>query len=147
MALPQTYVMMRLNRWAVYCIWRESLLVRSPKPTRVRSWWGLILSNRVHDPDRLPAQVVRPCPVDVVEAEETDRCVQSLPEKLRCVIVLDYLTHMRKDERVRLMKPAACAKTYYNRLERAYDELLGLFNDAGAGMELPAAPSARTAAA
>lgn len=146
MTVPPIYVMMRLNRWAVYCIWRESLLVRSPKPKRVRSWWGLILSNRVHDPDRLPVQVVRPCPVDVVEAEETDRCVQALPEKLRCVIVLDYLTHMRKDERVRLMKPYGCAKTYYNRLERAYHELLGMFNDVNAGVALPPALSARTAA-
>jgi hypothetical protein len=147
MAVPHTYVMMRLNRWAVYCIWRESLLVSSPKPKHVRSWWGLILSNRVHDPDRLPAQVVRPCPVDVVEAEETDRCVQSLPGRLRCVIILDYLTNMTKKQRVSAMKPSGCPQTYYNRLEWAHYELLGLFNDTGAGIELRPVVSARSVAA
>ena len=147
MAAPQTYVMMRLSRWAVYCIWRDALFIRSPKPKPVRSWWGLILSNRVHDPDRLPARVTRPCPVDVVEAEETDRCVRLLDKKLLCVIVLQYLTCMRRELRVAAMKPAGCAKTYYNRLDRAHYELLGLMNDVAAGIEPPVAITGQSVAA
>jgi hypothetical protein len=85
--------------------------------------------------------------VDVVEAEETDRCVRLLDKKLLCVIVLQYLTCMRRELRVAAMKPPGCIKTYYNRLDRAHYELLGLMNDVAAGIEPPVAITGQSVAA
>lgn len=140
----QTYVMDRLARWAVWCIWRENLLTSNPKPRRPVSWWGKIMDARVKTPDTPAPKAMRSCPVDVLEAEETDRCVKALAEldrprsvKYARVIVLCYLTRMSKHEKAAAMEPPGCVKTYYNRLSRAHDELLGLMNDAGAGLELP----------
>jgi len=134
----QTYVMMRLTRWVIWCIWRDNLLTQRPGPKRVCSSWGSIMQGRVEQIGRLPREIERPCPVDVVEAEETGRCVQALPDKLRCVIVLEYLARMTKREKVAAMQPEGTAKTFYNRLDHAYYELLGLMNDAGVGLHLPA---------
>jgi len=134
---PQTYVMTRLCKWAVWCMWRDNLLTQRPGPKRVCSSWGSIMEGRVEQIGRLPREIERPCPVDVIEAEETDRCVQALPDKLRCVIVLEYLARMTKAEKVAYMKPEGTAKTFYNRLDHSYYELLGLMNDAGAGLPLP----------
>lgn len=144
------YVIMRLNRWSIYCIWKEDLLVRSPYPRRVTSWLGRIISGHFNN-DRegtQPPKIIRkPCPVDWIEAEETDRCVKGLPDYLRCVVVLQYLTNMEHEEKAAAMQPPGAFKTFYRRLERAHYELLGLMNDAAAGIELPAAPTTPIAAA
>lgn len=116
-------VMARLSRWAVFCIWQENLMTTSPKPRRLTSWLGRLISGRLGDPDRLPAIVERPCPVDVIEAAETDRYVQLLPDRLRDVVVLEYLTRMGFNEKAAQMKPPGSFKTYYRRLERAHYEL------------------------
>lgn len=149
----QTYVAQRLARWAVWCLWRENLLTRSPKPMPLRSWWGGMMRDRVHDSDESLRSALKPCPVDVLEAAETDLCVQALVAidekrgvKYAHVIVLCYLSRMSKHERAAAMVPPGCVQTYYNRLSRAHDELLGLMNDAGAGLPLPI-PSRRHAAA
>ena len=137
----QTYVMMRLTRWVIWCMWRDNLLTKRPGPKRVCSSWGVLMeammAERGEQLGRLPREIERPCPVDVGEAEETGRCVQALPDKLRCVIVLEYLARMTKREKVAAMKPEGTSKTFYNRLDHAYYELLGLMNDAGAGLPLP----------
>lgn len=134
-----TYVMARLQRWAIYCIWHENLMTTSPKPRRVTSWLGRIISGRLGDPDNLPAVIQRPCPVDVIEAQETERAVLALPERLRSVIVLEYLTNMGYLDKAKAMKPPGAFKSFYRRLERAHYELLGLMNDVAAGVPMPAA--------
>lgn len=145
-AATDTYVMMRLNRWAIYCIWHEDLMTASPKPRHVTSWLGRLIEGRLGDPDKLPPQIERPCPVDVIEAQETDRCVLALPDRLRCVIVLEYLTTMGRDEKIAAMKPAGARMSFYRRLERAHYEILGLMNDVAVGVQLTPAAAPRKAA-
>lgn len=132
------YVIERLYRWAIYCLWREALLTSSPKPRRVTSWLGRVIDGRLHDASKAPTPptIQRPCPVDVIEAEETDRCVQALEERLRCVVVLEYLTDMGYEERVAAMRPPGAERTYYQRRDRAHHLLLGLMLDVAAGVPL-----------
>lgn len=145
--MNNVYVMMRLNRWAIYCVWREDLMTTSPKPRRVTSWLGRLIDGRLGDPDRLPPQIERPCPVDVIEAEETDQAVLGLPDPLRSVVVLEYLTCMGYDAKARAMRPPGCVKTFYNRLTRAHGELLGLMGDVAVGIPVAAGRPPRAAAA
>ena len=133
--VPQTYVMVRLDRWVIYCIWKADLLVKDPTPDRARSWWWRLVTNRhMHDPGAGHARE-RPCPVDVIEAEETDRCVMALPAGLRRMVASAYLDP--RPVRVKVAELGLGKMTYYRWLGRAYNELLGLFNDVAAGISVP----------
>ena len=74
--------------------------------------------------------------IDDTEAEETYRCVLSLgaPE-LRMAVFETYFKGGTMEQKARAL--GCSGKTLYNRLDRAYVELLGLFNDAAAGAPLP----------
>jgi hypothetical protein len=126
-----TYVEARLGRWYLWHRWGPY-----PGPKSVISWWGpMIIEPNVE-------QIGRPsttCPVDIDEAEETQRSVMALlavDDDLYKVIVQAYLRGGTIEQKIRALG-CKSNKTYYNRLERAYVKLLGFFNDAGAGVPLP----------
>ena len=128
-----TYVMVRLNQ----CVdWMRSNAW--PGPKRVRSWWGpMVLDRNVKrtaDPDR-------PAVVNDSEAEETLRCIMAIEDSdLRSAVIEAYFEGGTVDQKVNAL--GCCRKTYYNRLERAYTEILGYMNDIAAGLPLPVRKSA-----
>lgn len=121
-----TYVQARCARWAVFCLWRADLLTPSSSPMKLKSWWRLWLTNV--RTERAPVVARRePCLVDEIEGGVTEICVMHLPEKLRNAIVICYLSGGTAAEKANEL---GCDRaTYFRRLDRAYAELLGLFND------------------
>lgn len=130
-----TYVMARLNRWVIWCIWKSDLLTPDPTPRHVKSWWHMVITRRklrqgLGERREVPARAA--CPVDEIEAGATDVCVQLLPAKLLAAVVVGYLTGGTAAEKA---DELGCDRaTYFRRLERAYAALLGLFNDYEVGM-------------
>lgn len=74
------------------------------------------------------------CPVDIPEAIETQRCVDALPQSLREVIIQEHV--MRGTQAQKALALKIDRVTFWRRCQRAYPLLLGLFNDAGAGLDL-----------
>jgi hypothetical protein len=124
--------MARLSRWVIYCLWRADSLTPSPGPKRVKSSMGLwLLGDGERDPE--PPVGRRQCPVDAVEGGITDLCVRQLPQKLREAVIVSYLTTGTVEDKARDL---GCDRaTYFRRLNRAYAEMLGLFNDHEAGVQ------------
>lgn len=125
-----TYVVLRLGRWRDYVRWQANGTTSHPGPKNPKSWWGLILEGNVEQIDIVSTRDV--CPVNAEEARETDKCVRALPDHLLLVVWEEYIICGSIDE-----KAAALAiekRAFRQRLSTAHNLLLGLFNDAAAGM-------------
>ena len=124
---PHIYVEARLGRWSVWCRWGPR-----PGPRRLRSSYGpMILDPNVEQIGRPSVQ----CPVDLSEAEETQRAVMALERELRDAVCECYLEGgtIRQKSAILGITPRA----FYYRLDRAYVRLLGYFNDLAAEIPLP----------
>lgn len=135
-----SYMEARLGRWGMYKRWHERTHSPAGRPLAnfgIGSWWGdLILDPKVQGPGRVPTPPDAPCPVDIEEARDTDRCVAVLPEKWRSVILQTYIKPGTVEQRLAYL---GCSRwSYYTWLYQAYDQLLGYFNDVAAGIALPA---------
>lgn len=129
-----THVSMRLVRCSQ---WTRS--GSFPGPKRVRSWWGpMVLDRNV----KRTADPERPLPVDINEAEETYLCVLVLgDQKLKDAVMEAYFHGGTVEQKCAALQ--CCKQTFYNRLERAYAELLGYMNDVAAGVPLPVRETAK----
>lgn len=146
----ETYITNRLCRWALWHMWVEGVVGGGGAigPRRICSWWGPLWSARAHRPDIFSHSVLRECPVSIEEAEETDRCYQVMIEgdksrsvKYARVLVLCYLTNFTAREKAANMHPGGVIQSYYNRLGRAHEEMLGLLDDlAGGAIPMPGVP-------
>lgn len=128
-----TYAMERLNRWVIYCLWRADLLTPQPGPRDVKSWWFTMVMAPNVKVARTPLVQRKPCPVDEIEAGITELCIQQLPMKLRNVVVIGSLSPDTAEEKS--LELGCDRATYFRRMNRAYAELLGLFQDYEAGIE------------
>lgn len=128
----QTYVMMRVTRWAIFCMWQADLLTKRPGPAPVRSWLGVIMAQRVRHVRESAPRMRSRCPVDEVECGITDLCIKQLPVPLREVIVASNLYPGTAEEKA--LELGCSRRTYFRRLQHAQAELLGLFNDHEAGV-------------
>lgn len=132
MAQLHTYVIERLMRWARWHKWSVDLVTSRPGPRRVRSQFYGIMSGRVPSDRGVVVDALRPCQVDAIEAGITDICINQLPVQLREAVHVDNLqegTAEQKAQRIGISR-----RTLFYRLERAYGQLLGLFNDHEAGV-------------
>ncbi len=138
-ALQCLYVIMRLNRWAVYVRWLDNRGGgRDPTPPRARSWWfKLVMMTRVQQ-TTVPGRSL--CPVDAGEAIETQRCIKALPEHLRMTVVEDHLVRGAPEEKAHAL--GIDCRTFRQRRRVAYRELLGLFSDVAAGIDIEARAAA-----
>lgn len=126
-----TYVEARLGRWQLWYRWGKN-----PGPSPVESWYGpIVLNPNVQQSGRHDSA----CPVDVSEAEETQRCVMALgvecPE-LKDTVFEAYLRGGTVEQKIATLGLKS-RQSYYDRLDRAYVKLLGHFNDAASGIALP----------
>lgn len=138
-AVPQTYAMMRLNRWVIWMVWKIGQSTTDPRPRQVTSWWWKMVTVRHVQQFESGGKAVA-CPVDVLEAEETDRCVGALPPGLRRMIALAYLDRRPVDRKVADLVASGVKisrRGYFRYLDRAHQALIGLFNDVAAGVALP----------
>lgn len=128
-----TYVMNRLLRWKLYVIWCADARTPPPGPKSVKSWWlSIVQRPNVRMP--APSMVQRAaCPVDEIECGIIQLCIEQLPEHLRDVVLLGYLASGTAEDKAREL--GCCRATYFNRLNAAYAELLGLLNDHEAGVK------------
>lgn len=122
-----TYVIARLDRWAH---WRRQQTKFGVGPTSARSWWFPVVMRgnvkRVRDWDKIET--------DDDECFETEKAVAALSVELRETIY----EHFVKGGTAEQQKEALHVKsthTIYDRLNRAYPILLGMFNDVAAGLE------------
>lgn len=126
------FVIMRCNRWGTYVRW----LARGgsdPRPKRVVSWWHKIITSRLlQQPEQ--RRPIDDCPVNLEEARETWQCIDALPVHLRDVIVEEYGVGGTADQKAEAL--GIKANSFRDRRENAHALLLGLFNDAAAGLPL-----------
>ena len=66
--------------------------------------------------------------VDPTEAEETDAAVRKLPPMLRDAVMEQWTAHGTVEQKCRKLGVRS-RQTFYNRLARANNELLGILND------------------
>lgn len=98
------------------------------------SWWGpIILEGNVEQ----GGKGIKELEFEVTECLETDEAVRALrliaPDLYQAVIE----SYLRGGTGEQKAKHLHCSRqTLYNRLDRAYGELLGLFNDLAAGIKL-----------
>lgn len=127
-----TYAMNRLAQWAIYRLWRADLLAPGPGPAAMKSWWfGIVMSANVRVTRESFTQRIK-CPVDEVECGITELCVQQLPEELRAAVEMANLSGGTAEEKA--LELGWSRRTYFRRLNQAYAELIGLFNDHEAGV-------------
>ena len=131
-SMGMLYIIMRCNRWGWYMRWL-SRGGADPGPRRLCSWWHKLITVRLLQGHN-EQEVRDACPVDVEEARETSLCVNALPDYLRDVIVEEYAVGGSAEQKAEALgiKP----KSFRDRREHAHVLLLGLFNDAAAGVPL-----------
>lgn len=135
-----SYIDTQLVLWGVYKRWLErGGSIGGPK--RVRSWWGPVITDRLLQGHGIKTTGGQDeCPVNIEEARDMDACVSALlgvDEDLHQVVMECWYLGGTVEQQV---QACGCAlKTYYRRLERAKDELLGLLQDKLAGIPLPKA--------
>lgn len=129
----QTYVMLRCGRLGRFARWAEGLGVADPRPQRVTSWWGpVVMSGNV---EQLGLESIRGlCPVDIIEADETRRCIMALPDHLRDAIVQEYVVCGKQAQKARAL--GIEVRAYQRRISLAHTLLLDLFNAAAADLPL-----------
>jgi len=120
-----SYCIMRCNRWGTYVRWLEysGIFACGPKPLKA-SWGPLILDRNV------PRSWVDPrelCPVDAIEALETDRAVRRLPSDLCYILSVEHISFSSQQAKAELLNMSRT--TYWRRCGEAYGLLLGLMND------------------
>lgn len=129
-----TYVMLRLNRWAVWVRWENSRGVGDPRPRRVVSCMGKLMQARVEQTGEASSAFAALCPVDVQEAVETGRCVRALPEWARRTVVEDYLVGGTAEQKAEAL--GITDRALRKRRDAVHTMCLELFNLAAAGLEL-----------
>lgn len=141
-AYQSLYVILRLNRWGIWVRWRANPGgVSDPMPARVKSWWfKLVMVGKIEQIDRSPRAV---CEVDVLEAEETQRCIMALPDHLRDTIVEEYAVGGTADQKAQAL--GIDTRTFRHRRCVAHVELLGYFNDIAVGIVPAKREAARNA--
>ncbi len=123
-----TYVEARLGRWVRWYHWGAR-----PGPKPVTSWYGpMIIDRNVEQLGRRSTS----CEVDIDEAEETNTAVNHLPHELRDTIHETYLRGGTVKQKCRALGLKR-RESYYARLTRAYNTLLGYLNDLSVGVPLP----------
>lgn len=131
----QTYVILRLSRLGRFVRWVDGLGVRNPKPADVISWWGPIVMNG--NVEQTGLESIRDiCPVDIVEAEETRRCIIALPQHLFETVIQEYVVCGKQAQKAHALD--IDVSTFRRRLTVAHAVLLDLFNAAAAGLPLEA---------
>ena len=138
--LQNLYVILRCNRWGLYVRWLANPGgVSDPRPQRVQSWWfKLVMVGKVQQVVSLGR---RRCPVDILEAEETGRCVSALPTYLKDAIVEEYVVGGTAQQKASAL--GIEQRAFRHRRGVAHGELLGLFNDAAVGLPLVCTPAPR----
>ncbi len=122
-----TYAEARCGRWSMWYQWGQR-----PGPRRVVAALGQMI-------DRLKQRagfVETTCPVDITESEETQRAVMALDPELRDVVFEAYTKGGTIEQKMKALGIGS-KRTYYKRLERAYVQLLGFWNDIECGVPLP----------
>jgi len=128
--MPQlnTYVEMRVAAWALWVKWGSS-----GKPSGLVSWFeSVVMAPNVQG----RGGDHQACPVDEALAYEINRCMMVLPEHLRDTVKEHWLyagTVEMKAQRLRISRDQ-----FYERLNVAYNKILGYLNDLAAGVALPA---------
>lgn len=133
-ALQSLYVILRCNRWGAWVRWRANPGgLSDPTPARVRSWWfQVVMVDKVQQLENTGRRGL--CPVDMLEAEETHRCIDALPDHLRDTIVEEYAVGGSAYQKAEAL--GIDTRTFRHRRCLAHVELLGLFNDAACGVRL-----------
>lgn len=126
-ALQHTYVIARLNRWGHWHRQQKKLGL-GPKPAR--SWWYPIVIR----PNVKPQRDWDKIETDDNECFETDKAVDALSVELRETIREHFVKGGTVDQQRRALHLKS-NQTIYDRLNRAYPLLLGMFNDIAAGLE------------
>lgn len=126
-----TYVEKRLLAWMLYVRWSDDAFTRDPTPQSVKSWWLTIVMRPNVRMQRSP-EVRRDCPVDEIECGVTQLCLQQLPRHLCDAVLLCWLANGTAEDKAREL--GCCRATYFNRLNAAYAELIGLLNDHESGV-------------
>lgn len=132
-ALQHLYCILRCNRWGVYVRWSQRNVARNPKPAEMRSWWGPIVLDGNVEQDR-PPSAYSLCPVDVAEALETQACIDKLPKHLKRAMIQEHVLQGTQRQKANALE--IDRTSFWRRCERAYQLLLGMFNDAGAGLPI-----------
>lgn len=129
-----TYVIFRCDRWGTYMRWLNKVSLGQLKPQYVKSWWGPMILDR--NVERI-AIVREPGPegVDEREAIETGTCVIALEEDLRDALIEVHVNRGTWQQQCQALG-GIDRTTLWRRKERAYAELLGLFNDVAAGLSV-----------
>jgi hypothetical protein len=128
--MPQlnTYVQNRLIKWAAWRLWGDS-----GKPPRVVSWYEkVVMAPNVQGRGGSGNDK---CPVDEVEAYETDRCVSALSPYLRETVIECYTRSGTAEHKAKQL--GISRDTFYERLRTAENKLLGYMGDVACGTALP----------
>jgi len=127
--MPQvnTYVQVRLVKWAAWRLWGDG-----GKPARVVSWYEKVVmapnvQGRGGGNDR--------CPVDEVEAYETDKCVSALSTYLRDTVIECYTRAGTAEHKAKQL--GISRDTFCERLRTAETKLLAYMGDVACGIDLP----------
>jgi hypothetical protein len=129
----RTYVILRCNRLGRFARWAEGLGVADPRPADMRSWWGpIVMDGNVEQSGFDSLRDI--CPVDIIEADETRRCILALPNHLRDTIIQEYVVCGKQAQKARAL--GIHVRTYRHRLNVAHTLLLDLFNAVAADLPL-----------
>jgi len=114
-----TYVVSRLNMWALWRLRRDDGGLGYPRKSAFTTEPG----GSFWTPEMDSAST------------EMDACVCALRDQLKQVIMLEFTRAGTQEQKAKL---CSChVNTYKNRLNAAYNELLGYLNDQAAGVALP----------
>lgn len=120
-----TYVINRLNQWAIWSIRRQDS--------------GLGYPKQVPYTNLMPRTASTNFSPDIAEeCFEVEKCVTELrfeSDELYAVIVLHYVqVNMTLEQK--LSHLGCCKKTYYNKIDKSHRLILGWLNDLAAGLAL-----------
>jgi hypothetical protein len=133
--LQMTYVMLRLNRWAMWVRWQSNGSGESdPRPHRVVSSMGKLMDGVLQRAGGSSMAARNICPVDVAEGAETDRCVHALPSWAYLTVQKDYL--MRGTQESKALALGINARAFRYRRSAVLVMMMELINLAGADLPL-----------
>lgn len=121
-----SYIVRRLVQWSEWAARRQDSGLGYPKQVPYTN-----LMPRTESSDHLPEFAD--------ECFEMDKCVtalQTVDDHTYAVIMLHYgQMSMTLDQR--LAKLGCCKQTYYNKIDKGHNLILGWLNDLAAGLQLP----------